>query len=410
MTLGGPFFGRSQFELRPVGGVAEIRLGKMLQSTPSTAADKSVPYLRAGSLSTLGPSAELPEMFASPRDLVNYAVRPGDLVVAEGGDVGRTAFVSNTPGLTVIIQNSLHRVRPHRGDVRFLRYSLDAVYGSGWLDVLCNRSTFGHLTVDKLSSIRLPWPSVGQQRAIADYLDTETARIDALITAKRGVDGLLAARMLSFTESTVANPLKTSDRVPFKFVVREVDERGGSPTSGQLLSVSIHQGVVRRSALTDDQPRADDLGNYKNCRPGDLVINRMRAFHGGLGTASRSGFVSPDYMVLRPVDRVEPRYLHFLCRSPWFVGQMTSRLRGIGAVGQGSVRTPRVNFSDLGTLRVPVPPIQEQLDLAKRLDRAAVVIAEARASLQRQLVLLQEHRQALITAAVTGESDVSRPA
>ena len=61
----------------------------------------------------------------------------------------------------------------------------------------------------------------------------------------------------------------------------------------------------------------------------------MSAYQGAVGRSSEVGIVSPDYLVLRPSSQVESRYLHHLLRSQWFVGQMTSRLRGIGSSDNG---------------------------------------------------------------------------
>lgn len=85
---------------------------------------------------------------------------------------------------------------------------------------------------------------------------------------------------------------------------------------------------------------------------------------------------------------------------------MTSRLRGIGSVDQGAVRTPRVNYADLGMIEVPVPPIPEQERVSDRLRQTNQQTSRVRDVLRSQLNLLADHRQALITAAVTGEITV----
>jgi type I restriction enzyme, S subunit len=159
--------------------------------------------------------------------------------------------------------------------------------------------------------------------------------------------------------------------VRVKHLVDEIDERLGDAPAPELLSVSIHQGVVARSSMTDKLPRAEELAAYKCCRSGDIAVNRMRAFQGGLGRVPVDGIVSPDYTVLRPHRDTDTSFLHHLFRSTWFVGEMTARLRGIGNADQGNVRTPRINFTELGGIRVPTPPLDEQTRLATELDRSA---------------------------------------
>lgn len=143
--------------------------------------------------------------------------------------------------------------------------------------------------------------------------------------------------------------------------------------------------------------------NYKRCQAGDLILNRMRAFQGGLGCARQAGVVSPDYSVLRPLPNVVPDYLFHLMRSPWFVAQMEGCLRGIGSSDQGNVRTPRVNWDDLKVLPVPRPDENEQKRLTERVARGLAATLGAQDNISRQIALLQERRQAIITAAVTGQ-------
>ena len=170
-----------------------------------------------------------------------------------------------------------------------------------------------------------------------------------------------------------------------------------------MLSVSIHHGVVPRSDLDDRESRADDFSLYKSCAPGQIVLNRMRAFQGGVGVVRHPGVVSPDYTVMTVSDQLRPDFLHFLMRSQWFVGQMVQRLRGIGSTDQGAVRTPRVNYADLGLIEIPVPSLAEQEEISRGLLVSTGRITETRARLLRQLELLAERRQALIMGAVTGE-------
>jgi type I restriction enzyme S subunit len=156
-----------------------------------------------------------------------------------------------------------------------------------------------------------------------------------------------------------------SERIKFHYSV--VDERAGNHHL-TLLSVSARYGVVPRDTIAEGPSRAEDLSNYKVCRPNDIVLNRMSAYQGAVGRATQVGIVSPDYMVIRPSNNIESRYLHHLFRSQWFVGQMTSRLRGIGSSDNGGVRTPRINPEDLGDIPVDLPSLDEQRRIADFLD------------------------------------------
>jgi type I restriction enzyme, S subunit len=186
-----------------------------------------------------------------------------------------------------------------------------------------------------------------------------------------------------------------------KFLMREVDERAGA-SNRPLLSVSASRGVVLRSELTSDEPRADDLGNYKVCRAGDLVINRMSAYQGALGIARQDGIVSPDYSVLRLTGDVMPSFAHHLFRSSWFVSEMTARLRGIGGSDQGNVRTPRINTGDLGQIVVPLPGTELQREIGTFLDAETARIDALIEKKRRVTELVHERWRATLTDKFNG--------
>lgn len=185
--------------------------------------------------------------------------------------------------------------------------------------------------------------------------------------------------------------------IPLRHLVSEIDERTGN--SGPLLSVSIHSGVYRRDDVNRDAPRADTLENYKRCRSGDLVLNRMRAFQGALGVAPVDGIVSPDYAVLRASPGIDMRFVAYALRSAWGVAEMVSRLRGIGGVSSGVVRTPRINVSDLLEIRLRPLDRPAQTAVADMLDRECQRIAALRSAISRHSSQLDALRSACVREA-----------
>ena len=168
------------------------------------------------------------------------------------------------------------------------------------------------------------------------------------------------------------------EMIRFRWLANETDLRNSAEIDYPLMSVSQTKGVIPRSELMGNEGRAESLDNYKVCISGQIVINRMSASSGALGLASQGGLVSPDYAVLTPSKLVVPKYLEYLMRSTWFIGEMVARLKGIGAGGESaSVRTPRINISDLGDVLVPLPEFKEQLRIVEFLDDQIRVINTA---------------------------------
>jgi type I restriction enzyme S subunit len=327
----------------------------------------------------------------------------GDILLSVRAPVGELNVADQTYG----IGRGLAAIRAHPGALspRYLWWCVCASIAD--LRSVATGSTYDAVSADDIGDLPIPLATETQQQAIAYFLDRETARIDALIAAKRRMNELLEIRKNGLREAVVERLTKSAPLTRLQNLLIDVDERLGTAEPPPLLSVSIHFGVIPFAEANPDRlPRADELSNYKRCRAGDIVLNRMRAFQGGLGCAPSDGLVSPDYAVLRPTRLAIPTYVYQLLRSPWFVGQMEAWLRGIGSSEQGNVRTPRVNWADLRTIAVPCPAVSEQAVVASEIGAKLLATSAAQVRLNDSLALLVERRHALITAAVTGEMGI----
>ena len=107
------------------------------------------------------------------------------------------------------------------------------------------------------------------------------------------------------------------NRVPFV----EVNER--NHPQERMLSVTIGEGVILQTELLEDSSKKDgsriDKSNYKLVQPGDIAYNKMRAWQGAIGVSTYRGIVSPAYVVQRPQDGFDSRYLHYLLSSTLYI-------------------------------------------------------------------------------------------
>ena len=165
-------------------------LGKMLDSKRITG-NYLLPYLRNTDVQWDHINVEdLPEMDIPPSQYEQYTVREGDLLVCEGGEVGRSALWSGELPRCGF-QKALHRLRPRdtKQDLpRFIYYALRAA-SAGFAFSDGHVSTIAHLTGDKLRAHRFPFPSIAEQAAIVEHLDKAIERIDAAIAhAQRQIE------------------------------------------------------------------------------------------------------------------------------------------------------------------------------------------------------------------------------
>lgn len=321
----------------------------------------------------------------------------GDILISVRAPVGSLNVADQSYG----IGRGLAAVQTFSADRSFVWWWLHTQVAL--LDSESTGSTFKAINSRVLENLECPDIGLSEQRAIADYLDRETQKIDELIAEQRGLIETLRERWTSISENLFGKYVAGSSRL--RWFLEDIDQRAGEKRRElPLFSVSIDWGVRRRSG--DINQAEGDLTRYKVARRGDIVLNRMRAFQGALGVAPEDGLVSPDYSVLRTADALNSEWLSLVMRSPSFVGQMVSRIRGIGGVTSGSVRTPRLNFSDLREIPIDIPDLDLQSRDLNAMLHEVSRIDELISESEDLIALSQERRAALITAAVTGQIDV----
>lgn len=376
-----------------------ITLGKMLQNAPASGTDEEVPYLKAQHVQWDEVRLDdLPSMWASPTEVANLQVRSGDLLVCEGGEVGRARVLTEVPPETTIIQNALHLVRGKAGqDTRYLAYVLRHAATNDWFDVLCNRSTIAHFTVDKFGDMWVWVPLANlEQKVIADYLDRETGQIDALIGAKERALGLLSEKRKALISRAVTRgldhsaPLRDSGipwlgQIPahwrtrkIAWLYRERDDRGEAELP--LLVVSINYGVVLREFSEDRiEDTAADFNSYKIARQGDVAFNKMRMWQGAVGVAPVDGLVSPDYVVATPSGPLASDYAQLLFRTPAFSAECARHSHGI------VWDRLRLYWDGFREIEVPIPPPEEQTQIVSHVAREGGKLDALRAATERSI-------------------------
>jgi type I restriction enzyme S subunit len=300
-------------------------------------------------------------------------------------------------------------------DPRFYYYWLSVQ--TDRLQVLGRGSTFMELSTDELKSLHVPQPPLPEQRAIANYLDRETARLDSLVAAKERVLGLLAEKRRALITLAVTRgldpraPLRDSgiawlgeipahwDFRKVAWLFRERDQRGEPDIP--LLEVSINFGVVLRE-FSDEriESTAADFNSYKVARRGDIVFNKMRMWQGAVGVAQEDGLVSPDYVVAAPTGALSSDYAGLLFRTAAFSAECARHSHGIV---WDRLRLYWESFRDIG---VPLPPSQEQSSIVAHVVSEITKLDSLSAATERTIALLKERRAVLVAAAVTGLIDV----
>lgn len=333
------------------------------------------------------------------QDYVNRAKVSRPVVLL--GEDGAPFYDRNKPVAFYIDQpiwpnNHIHVLVPKpEVDGRWLAHALNSVEYS----TVISGSTRDKLTQGAMMAIQLLVPPLDEQRAIADYLDQETAQIDALVEKQEEFIGLLQERLNAMTDAEFQQPEGKRNATVRQALVRL--ERLPQPGSGVVTAYRDGIVTLRTNRRADGYTMSAAEAGYQGVLPGDIVFHALDGFAGAVGISDSAGQCSPVYHVCRPRYDDDVEYLALLIR---YLG--TS---GFLATQAPSTRQRSVDFRNWGTFaRVPltVPPVEHQKVFITSFRRQTAQVNALIAKTEEHIALAKERRSALITAAVTGQIDV----
>jgi type I restriction enzyme S subunit len=259
-----------------------------------------------------------------------------------------------------------------------------------------------------LAELPIPMPPVRYQRAVCDYLDRETARIDTLIEEQQRLIEMLRERRQAVIDalfSTLGEPSVQLRRY-IKFLTS--GSRGWGDYYADQGERFLRIGNLPRANLQIrgdiqfvDLPADVTEGSRTMLQDGDLLFS-ITAYLGSVAVVEGDwvgAYVSQHVALCRlERDRVDPRFIG------WFMLTTT----GQDQLNEGAAGGTKMQLAldDIRGLRVPMAPIEQQRRIAAHLDGQTAKIDALVAETEQFIELARERRSALITAAVTGQIDV----
>lgn len=179
-----------------------------------------------------------------------------------------------------------------------------------------------------------------------------------------------------------------------KYHLRRNEPR--NPGDAVVLSLYREFGVIPKNSRDDNHNvTSEDTSKYKYVRPGDFVINKMKAWQGSVAVSEYEGIVSPAYFVYEFTDdTIFKRYFHYLLRNCYKDEFM--RLSGGIRVGQWDLPADALENTS-----ILIPPMDEQCRIADFLDTKCAEIDALTADIQTQIDTLEQYKRSVITETVT---------
>lgn len=365
---------------------------------------------------------------AAPDQIRRFGLQAGDVLMTKDSetsdDIGVTAFVpDDMPG--VVCGYHLALIRPGPSvDGGFLRWALASTTVRQQLAVAATGVTRFGLREDAVGSVTLPVPSLAAQRAIAAFIDANTARIDRLVEYhRRMIHGQLEKRRVITTagvEGRLIEAGRRESRLPYLETVpqhwdevklsllaklgsghtpsREHPEWWVNPAIPWITTGEVSQlRDDRVEYVSETRESVSELGianSAAELHPAGTVFLSRTASAGFSGIMGRDMATSQDFVTWTCGPRLRPRFLLLCLRA----------MRGdlLGRLAMGSTHKT-IYFPDIQSIKVPLPPVAEQDQIVEwvwaRLRRIDAVVD----AIERQVALLRERRQGVISAAIAGQ-------
>ncbi len=385
--------------LLTVGDIFDVQLGKMLNKE----AKKKQPQLRyLGNSNVRWGEFELSElnsMYFSEREINKYKLEFNDILVCEGGEVGRCAIWEQHNSQT-LYQKALHRLRV-KGDIvpRYFQNYMQSIAGTKLLEDYTSRTSIAHLTREKLLSLPIKLPPLPEQQKIAKILSTWDKAIsttERLIENSTQQKKALMQQLLTGKKRLLDESGKRFEGEWEEVKLTEVAQitMGSSPKSEAYNEVGDGLPLLQGNADIKNRksvPRIYTSQITKECHVDDILFS-VRAPVGTVAISKHHACIGRGIAAIKAKENHSQDYLH-----QWLLSFELKWER----YSQGST-FEAVNSNDIKSLNLSVPNLKEQQKIATVLTNADKEIE----LLEQQLADLQQEKKALMQVLLTGKKRV----
>lgn len=400
------------WETSTVGAEFSIKLGKMLDAEKNVGVlkpflgNKSVQWGRID-LTGIG------EIKLSSSDLQRFLLRDGDLLVCEGGEVGRSAIWHQEID-ECYYQKALHRLRPIRNyNVQLMLNVLQRLASSGFLINYVTQTSIAHLPKDKFETVPIPIPTKAEQEAIAEALSDADALIEAqeqLVVKKRqlkqgAMQELLTGkrRLPGFSGEWESKTFGET----FEYYPTATNSRSDLAQDGDTLYLhygDIHTKFHNHLNLSITQLPRIDHHKCRNAAPlknGDWIMVDASEDFEGVGKSIEVIGLEEGTIAVAGLHTflLREKFPVFSQGFKGHLGNLKSLHQQFLQVATG-MKVYGVSKTALKDLILPVPPKNEQTAIAQILCDMDAEIAELESKLAKARAVKQGMMQQLLTGKI----------
>lgn len=364
---------RKDWEVRKLGDVCISDLGKTLNKSKDTGL--LLPYLCSINVqwNKIDLSTQKEALFEE-KDINKYSVKKGDLLVCEGGDIGRAAIWSED--YSMLYQNALHRIRLDKNIIaEYVLYFLWQLKRKGVLDKRYAKGvTIKHLVKSSLLSINIPIPPLQTQHKIVEEFDSLTSIIEKQKKQLEELDNLAQAIFYDMFGDPIENE-KGWDIHIFKEyidnnligIIRSSKEQdiNNDYLYFKMNNISVN-GSVDLSKITRINATMDEINRY-TINDGDFLFNTRNSYElVGKSCIYRSekkeiALLSNNILKLIFKEGLNNIYLYFIFKTGYIKEQLEK-------IKKGTTNVAAIYYRDLSNIKLLIPPLTLQQQFASKIE------------------------------------------
>ena len=346
--------------------------------------------------------SSIKEMYFTEEKIEKCTVKKGDLLVCEGGDIGRAAIWNQE--YDIRIQNHIHRLRGFGGiNQRLFLF---------WLMFMKNEGMIGGkgiglmgLSSRELDKMMMPLPPINEEKSIVDKIDILFNAIDALDYGKESLSEQVSAAKAKILDLAIQGKLVPQDpfdepaikllqrvspsftpshnlhydaKLPDGWCVARLEEVAeyGDTSNVDVTTITSSSWVLELEDIEKDtafileKKKKSDReinGVRHSFRKGQILYSKLRTYLNKVLIATEDGFCSTEIVPITANKALLSEYLLIVLRSPYFLEYTAS-------CGYG-VKMPRLGTNDAKKAIIPIPPHAEQVRIVKKVSDLMTVIS-----------------------------------
>ena len=367
--------------------------------------DEGIPFLSVDGIQE-GELVFEGSRFISKDDYFEFSKKakpePNDILMGKAASTGKIARVKVDFDFSIWSPLALIKIDDKRFSPSYIEYCLKSPEAQYEIDRLCTSNTQKNISMDDIPSIFICAPNVEEQKAIAVFLDRETAKIDELIQKQEKLIELYGEKI----NALVLDGLASSETkyIRLKHVSDVISRPVSQEDEGSYKPLGLYNRG--RGIFIKEERESEDMGDsdFFWVEPGDLIFSGQFAWEGSVAMAhpEHDGcVVSHRYPVIRGKEGVAlTEYLLALFQTSH--GDFLLNENSRGAAG----RNRPLNISLLLKEKIPIIDMQSQMKIKKLIESKELFLKKS----AQEIAFLKEHRASLISAAVTGKIDVRESA